>query len=662
MTPGDRPRELRWYHAGPILFGDWGTSRLYVLGLCFLFNRFASLWYMGAMSGVLLAVGWSYVVACRLFPNGGGVYSAAKAKSQLLAIVGSLLLCADFVVTASLSALDAFHYLGFEGIRFLGMPVDAFLAMASILLIGGLNIFGPTKTGTIAMLIALATVILTLIIAIGCFPHLSEVRTSPPFERGALGTWVGFTEIVLALSGVEAIVSMTGIMVHPVARTAKWAIIPVMIEIIILNLLLTAAMTTLPDAILFKTDATGAFRTDASGALIPDHTGDMLRVIAEHYVGPTFAAISSFVFAALLLSAVNTSIGALVSVLFMLSRDREMPAAFASLNRFGMPVLPLIVAIAIPAVVVLLFPNVEALAGLYAIGIVGAIAIEQGATALNRLLDMKRWERALMWVVSIFLVVVELTICVIKPHARGFALIVLVAGLCGRLATLASHPAVPLTIRQRRIYQVGAGIASAATLFVSLIIGDTWTGFGISATIGLAVGFANFRLQHHRERIIAWKPKPAEEATPKRPMMLSGKYKPKSWVMVATQGNPRLIKFALEECQSRQAELQLLFIRHLAVTPMGEGEPPKLEEDEQAQELFERVRQQAQEAGVPLKLLYGVARDIPDAILDMAMTHGANLLLLGSTRRGTLWKAMKGDVIQAVAEQLPESVGLLIHA
>ena len=55
-----------------------------------------------------------------------------------------------------------------------------------------------------------------------------------------------------------------------------------------------------------------------------------------------------------------------------------------------------------------------------------------------------------------------------------------------------------------------------------------------------------------------------------RPRMLQeGAYKPKERVMVATQGNPRLIDFALKECKSRQAELQLLFIRHLAVTPMG---------------------------------------------------------------------------------------------
>ena len=46
----------------------------------------------------------------------------------------------------------------------------------------------------------------------------------------------------------------------------------------------------------------------------------------------------------------------------------------------------------------------------------------------------------------------------------------------------------------------------------------------------------------------------------------------------------------------------------------------------------------------------------------MAVTHGADQLLLGSTKRGALWKAMKGDVIQAVAEQLPEGIDLLIHA
>src|SRR5262249_42123604 len=148
-----------------------------------------------------------------------------------------------------------------------------------------------------------------------------------------------------------------------------------------------------------------------------------------------------------------------------------------------------------------------------------------------------------------------------------------------------------------------------------------------------------------------------------RPKMVQeGHYKPKERIMVATQGNPRLLEFALKECKNRQAEMQLLYVRHIAVTPMGPVTIPRLDEDDQALQLFEQIREQAAKAGVPLRLLYGVARDIPDAILDMAVTHGADLLLLGTTRRGALWKAMKGDVIQTVAEHLPDRVGLLIHA
>jgi hypothetical protein len=81
LVEGKRPRELHWYHAGPMLFGDWGTSRLYVLGLAFYYTRHAALWYMVAMSVMLVAVGWAYQNICRIYPDGGGVYSSARHRS-----------------------------------------------------------------------------------------------------------------------------------------------------------------------------------------------------------------------------------------------------------------------------------------------------------------------------------------------------------------------------------------------------------------------------------------------------------------------------------------------------------------------------------------------------------------------------------------------------
>src|SRR3982751_85573 len=112
LLSSERPRNVGWIQAAGLLFGDWGTSRLYVLGLAFLVAGRTSFYLISAMSLLILAVGWAYTQICRIYPDGGGVYTAAKSRSRLLAVVGALLLFADYTVTASLSAVEAFHYFG----------------------------------------------------------------------------------------------------------------------------------------------------------------------------------------------------------------------------------------------------------------------------------------------------------------------------------------------------------------------------------------------------------------------------------------------------------------------------------------------------------------------------------------------------------------------
>src|SRR5438046_10318334 len=112
LLSSQRPRNVGWLSAAGLLFGDWGTSRLYVLGIALFFAGRSAFWLIVGMSGLILAVGWAYTQICRIYPDGGGVYTAAKHKSRMLAVVGALLLFADYTVTASLSSLDAFHYFG----------------------------------------------------------------------------------------------------------------------------------------------------------------------------------------------------------------------------------------------------------------------------------------------------------------------------------------------------------------------------------------------------------------------------------------------------------------------------------------------------------------------------------------------------------------------
>ena len=57
----------------------------------------------------------------------------------------------------------------------------------------------------------------------------------------------------------------------------------------------------------------------------------------------------------------------------MMARDKELPGQFGGLNRWGMPVLPLLIGTVVPLATVLLAPDVGVLAELYAIGVVGAM-------------------------------------------------------------------------------------------------------------------------------------------------------------------------------------------------------------------------------------------------------------------------------------------------
>lgn len=412
----ERPRELKWYQAGAMLYGDWGTSKAYVLGIAFALCGHASWFFLGLMSLLTAVVGYCYIVICRIYPDGGGVYSSVKHRSQLVAVIGALLLVADYVVTASLSALEAFHYFNF--------PNPEMWAIFSILLIGAINWIGPTKGGNIAAVIGVCASAAAAVLFFSTLPHLPHVELKLP-EPDFRGNWGIFVGIVLALSGVEAVANMTGIMEEPVEKTAKRAIWPVLLEVSLLTFLLGIAMNAIPG--------------------LTNHTEDMLRALGNHYIGPWYGNLISVVFGFLLLSAVNTAVTDLVSIQFLMAKDGELPEVFRRLNRFGMPGLALIIAAVLPALVLMVEHDVVGLAALYAIGVVGAITLNVGTTATNPGVQLKRHERWILAFVGIVLLAIELTIGFQKPNAFFFAMTVMTVGLALRYAAKVVIP-VPVPV------------------------------------------------------------------------------------------------------------------------------------------------------------------------------------------------------------------------
>src|SRR5882762_6962388 len=159
-----RPRNVDWKRAAAILYGDWGTSKAYVIGLAFAVAGYSSFWLIAAMCALTALVGLNYLIICRHYPEGGGVYASVRHRSEVISIVGAFLLIADYIVTAAISALSAFQYLGWTH--------PELFAAGAILVIGALNYFGPKHTGGMAVLVSVPTVIVVIILGIFTVPHI----------------------------------------------------------------------------------------------------------------------------------------------------------------------------------------------------------------------------------------------------------------------------------------------------------------------------------------------------------------------------------------------------------------------------------------------------------------------------------------------------------
>src|SRR5580698_9780742 len=156
-----RPRNVDAPRAAAILYGDWGTSKAYVIGLAFAVAGYSSFWLIAAMSVLTALVGVNYMAICKHYPDGGGVYASVRHRSEIVSIVGAFLLIADYIVTAALSAMSAFDYLG----HCFGISHPELWAAASIAVIGGLNFFGPKHTGGLAFLVSIPTALVVVILA-----------------------------------------------------------------------------------------------------------------------------------------------------------------------------------------------------------------------------------------------------------------------------------------------------------------------------------------------------------------------------------------------------------------------------------------------------------------------------------------------------------------
>lgn len=608
-----RPRNVDWKRAAALLYGDWGTSKAYVIGLAFVAAGFSSLPIILAVCLLTGLVAINYAEICKYFPDGGGVYSAARSQGRLLAVVGALLLVADLTVTAALSGWSALSYFNIPVLK-----ANIVLSTVSVLLVmGWINYLGPKHSGSLAVVLSVPTVIIVVILIGVTAPHLTTRFLEPPHESFTK-LWVQFVGVILALSGVEAIANLTGVMkldpgstiTHPrVGREASKAIWPVAVEVVLGTALLGWAMLSMnPNRPVI---INGIVHTVRDALAL--RSEDMLRFIAEYFgtatFGPVFGQMLGWlvgiVFFLLLLSAANTAMVAMIGLLYMVARDREMPVQFTRLNRHGVPLIPLMIAIGLPIVVLIATANFTALAGLYAIGVVGAIAVNIGSCCFNRALPVALHDRVLFGITFAILFLVEITLAHTKPDALFFVVCVLGAGLALRAWT------------QKR-----TGMTTVTV---------------------------------HREV--------AEMVTPELPARMQSHLVEGQKIMVAARGITPVLAFALDEAKLRGAMLCVLFVKEIAVYytggPTVRGRA-RWQDDPEANAIMSLMLKLGGEREIAVQPVYAVSEDAAATILDLSATLGVDFLIIGASQRTAMANLLRGSVATNVAQQLPETIQLLI--
>jgi nucleotide-binding universal stress UspA family protein len=283
-----------------------------------------------------------------------------------------------------------------------------------------------------------------------------------------------------------------------------------------------------------------------------------------------------------------------------------MPRQFARLNKHGVPRIPLIVAVAIPILVLALIRQFEGLAGLYAIGVVGAISVNLGACTFNRRLGLRLYEHLIMGATFLVLALVELTIAKTKPDALFFAVCVL----------------------------------------------------------GIGLGFRAYSHKLSGLKTLTVTRKVAEMVTPDLVSSVQTRLEEGHKIMVAARGITHVLGFAVDEAQLRKATLYVLYVKEVAVFyargPTVPGRP-KWQDDPEAAAIMATMLKLGAERGICVLPVYAVSEDAATTILDLVATLGIDYLIIGASQRSAMTKLLRGSVVTNVAQHLPDSIHLIIY-
>ena len=113
MRPTRDTRQLNWLLAWAVVFCDIGTSVYYVPGILYGHVKDVTPFFVLLTTGGFILLALKYIEISWRNPEGGGAVTiTTKAFGPMWGCLGGILITSSYFLTAAISVVSGFHYIG----------------------------------------------------------------------------------------------------------------------------------------------------------------------------------------------------------------------------------------------------------------------------------------------------------------------------------------------------------------------------------------------------------------------------------------------------------------------------------------------------------------------------------------------------------------------
>jgi amino acid transporter/nucleotide-binding universal stress UspA family protein len=610
MQPTRDTRQLTWLLAWAVVFCDIGTSVYYVPGILYGNVGDKTPFFILLTTLAFIPLALKYIEITWRNPEGGGVVTiTTKAFGPMWGCLGGMLITTSYFLTAAISAVSGFHYVG-GVLPFLDAHIVP-LACLGLLALAILNIIGIRESATVALVMAATALTINMAVIALALKTLSFDQwtrawntLSPGHDMSIHTLLVGFGAAWLAFSGLESISQLSPVMRFPLRRTTRWAMVAVIVTTVMTSPLLSVLSINMLDA---KTKATQSERFISEIAMIVGGLGLKLPVVLSA--------------STLLLFAANTAIIGAYHIFLALSKAGFLPRVISlRSDKFHSPHVAISIATLVPIGVILATRGELALLGeMYAFGLLGAFVFSSMS------LDVIRWRLGRrdfgFWfgVFTTGMVLVAWCVNLIEKE---------LATLFGGLLTAIGMVAA-VGVRRAWFMDILHQIPVVQRLQAQAYrASEDWVEDELKGLVTLA------------------------EAVEVKPLYSS------STLLALRDESPRLIEEGITRAKGKgEAALYCIYVEEWP--GLFAGDSPHVP-NEAGVKTLKSTFQAVRERQIEIIPIWTVSHNAAEAIANAAQALDVDAVIIGATRRSAFYHMLRGHVVKGLMKRLPRDCHLMI--